>query len=264
MASPAYEKTPVNTVKRLGKERGNYDYKNVHSIVNSSPVVHVSFNPIAADDPFPAVLPMLGVTGSFTSQDADPATSEQDLYIHGYVGSRLMKQSSASGDDQGTPVTVAATLMDGLVLALTPNHHSCNYRSAVVFGYASLVTDEAEKLYALELITNNMIPNLWANCRVPPNKTEMTSTTILRVKISLASAKIRSGGPSEDRHDAKDEALRKRVWTGVVPSWTQWGEPIPAKATLVEEVPEHVESWRALANRDGRVGAYEAAVEKEK
>lgn len=203
---------------------------------------------------------MLGCTGSFSSQDADPATSVQDLYIHGYVSSRLMKQPTA-GDDEGTPVTIAATLMDGLVLALTPNHHSCNYRSAVVFGYATLVTDEAEKLYAMELITNNMIPARWANSRIPPNKTEMTSTSILRIRISHASAKVRDGGPSEDRHDLKDEALKRRVWTGVVPSWTQWGEPIPAKANMVEDTPDHVEHWRAVANRDARMDAYEAAKE---
>jgi nitroimidazol reductase NimA-like FMN-containing flavoprotein (pyridoxamine 5'-phosphate oxidase superfamily) len=205
---------------------------------------------------------MLGVTGSYTSQEADPATSIQDIYIHGYVSSRLMKQSSPR-DEEGTPVTVAATLMDGLVVSLTPNHHSCNYRSAVVFGYAALVTDEAEKMWAMEHITNNMIPDLWAHGRIPPTKAEMSSTSILRVRISSASAKVRSGEPGDDRHDLKDEELRKRVWTGVVPSWTQWGEPIPASTNRVKDTPEFMESWRAVTNKDARVGAYEAAEEKE-
>jgi nitroimidazol reductase NimA-like FMN-containing flavoprotein (pyridoxamine 5'-phosphate oxidase superfamily) len=37
-------------------------------------------------------------------------------------------------------MTVSATFLDGLVLSLTPFHNSCNYRSAVVFGFASVVS----------------------------------------------------------------------------------------------------------------------------
>jgi len=40
--------------------------------------------------------------------------------------------------------------MDGLVLALAPFHNSCNYRSAVAYGYATLVDDADEALYAME------------------------------------------------------------------------------------------------------------------
>ncbi|OCK82243.1 putative FMN binding protein [Lepidopterella palustris CBS 459.81] len=260
-SSGAYDKTVVNTVQRYGKERASYDYKTIHQIIDSTPVLHVSFNPAATtSDPFPAILPMIGCTGSFASPSADPAAGPLDLYIHGYVSSRLMK--SPSTHPSGTPVAVAATLLDGLVLALTPNHHSCNFRSAIAFGYAVLVTEEKEKLYAMQLITDNMLPTRWANSRIPPTKAEMTSTSVLRVSISHASAKVRAGGPGEDRADLKDEELRKRVWTGVVPAWIQWGEPIPAEGNRVNEMPEYVEGWRNGENRDGRVGAYEAAMEK--
>lgn len=47
--------------------------------------------------------------------------------------------------------------MQGVVLALTAFHNSCNYASAVVHGYASVVTDEAERLYALTRITDNLV-----------------------------------------------------------------------------------------------------------
>ena len=248
------------------KSIGVYDYKTIHNIINATPVLHVAFNPAPSSEaePFPAILPMLGCTSSFDSPNADPAAGPLDLYLHGYVSSRLMKQPSApDAAAQGTPVTVAATLMDGLVLALTPNHHSCNYRSVVAFGYAEPVTDEAEKLYAMELITDNMLPARWANSRIPPNRAEMQSTSILRVRIAHASAKVRAGGPGEDRGDLKDEELRKGVWTGVVPSWTQWGDPMPARENRAGEVPEYVEKWRNVQNRDGRVGAYEAAKEAE-
>ncbi len=56
----------------------------------------------------------------------------------------------------------------------------------------------------------------------------MTGTQILKVKIIDASAKVRNGGPGDDRADLKDVELRERVWTGVIPTWTAYGEPIAA------------------------------------
>lgn len=241
---------------------GAYDYGTIHTIIDSTPVLHVSFNPPpdATDSfPFPAILPMIGCTGSFVNPDADPSTTPRDLYLHGYVSSRLMKLPSLSQDQgRGTPVCIAATLLDGLVLALTPNHHSCTYRSVVVYGYANVVTDEAEKLYAMQRITNNMVSDRWDNTRVPPNKVEMTTTTILRVQFESASAKCRTGGPGEDRKDLKDEEVKGRVWTGVVPVWVQWGEPVPAEGNVVEAVPHYLEEWRKAKNEKGREHAFEA------
>ncbi|KAF2183098.1 hypothetical protein K469DRAFT_711058 [Zopfia rhizophila CBS 207.26] len=256
MASQEYPKTAANTVKRYGNDRASYDYKTIHTIINTCPVLHVSF----ADptNPFPAVLPMIGCTGDFTNPSADPNTLPQNIYIHGYVSSRLMKTGSSPDSEEGLPITIAATHLDGLVLALTPNHCSCNFRSAIAFGYATLVTDEAEKTWAMEKITNNMLPTRWENSRIPPTQTEMTSTSILRVKISSASAKVRAGGPGEDRADLKDEALKKRVWTGVVPVWMQWGEPMPGPENKVDEVPGYIEGWRMRANQEGRVEAFKA------
>lgn len=174
------------------------------------------------------------------------------LYLHGYVSSRLIKQD-------GLPICVAATILDGLVLALTPNHHSCNYRSAVVFGKAYILDDEAERLYAMERITNNMLPDRWANSRVPPNKVEMQSTGILRVEIESGSAKVREGGPGEDRNDLKDEAMRQRVWTGVIPTTLQWGEPVAAETNRVKGVPEYVEEWRSATNAEAEEYAKKSA-----
>lgn len=148
--------------------------------------------------------------------------------------------------------------MDGLVLSLTPFHNSCNYRSSIIYGYATLVDDPAEALYAMEKITDNMLPQRWAKSRVPPTPAELKSTSILRVKVASASAKVRTGGPSEDRADLKNEAVRKSVWTGVVPVWPQWGEPIPGNENGVEEVEEYIEKWRVGENTKGKVAAYKA------
>jgi nitroimidazol reductase NimA-like FMN-containing flavoprotein (pyridoxamine 5'-phosphate oxidase superfamily) len=138
--------------------------------------------------------PMIGCTGNFQDQSADPNATEQDVYIHGYVSGRIFR-SGKNAEGEGLPITVAATFLDGLVLSLTPFHNSCNYRSAVVYGYASLVEDKDEALYAMKLITDNLLPGRWDGSRVPPTQAELNSTSILRVRISSASAKIRVGGP---------------------------------------------------------------------
>ncbi|KIW76896.1 hypothetical protein Z517_09340 [Fonsecaea pedrosoi CBS 271.37] len=97
-----------------------------NSIVNSS-VLHVSFAP-NAEDPFPAILPMIGTMGSYEYLSAG-FDEPLDCYLRGYVSSRIMRLATSS--PQGLPASIAATKVDGLVLALTPNVHSYNYRSAI-------------------------------------------------------------------------------------------------------------------------------------
>lgn len=222
-------------------------------------MLHVSF--VDPEHPFPVVLPMLGCTGSFDDQTTDPLTSAQDLYIHGYVSGRIFK-SGKNAQGEGLPITIAATFLDGLVLSLTPFHNSCNYRSAVVYGYATIVEDKEEALYAMEKITDNLLPQRWAKSRVPPTSAELSSTSILKIRIASASAKIRVGGPSEDRADLKNAELVKKTWTGVVPYWGTWGEPVPGKENGASEVEGYIEKWRVEETGRARGYAFEA-VEKE-
>ncbi|KAL1600764.1 hypothetical protein SLS60_007152 [Paraconiothyrium brasiliense] len=230
MASSEYPKTAINKLGRLPK-RGAYDFATVHGIINAAPVLHVSFND--PEQAFPVVLPMLGCTGKFENQGGEVG-EEQDVYIHG--------------------------IMDGLVLALAPFHNSCNYRSAVAYGYSTLVTDEEERLYAMTRITNSLLPDRWENSRNPPTNAELKSTSILRVRIVSASAKVRTGGPSDDRKDLKDETLRGSVWTGVVPCWLQWGEVVEGKDNGAKK-DAGIERWRVQENERNRDGAYKAVEE---
>src|SRR5882672_3050571 len=52
------------------------------------------------------------------------------VYLHGSVGSHYLRQLVS---DQ-IPVSISATLIDGLVLARSAFHHSVNYRSVVLFS----------------------------------------------------------------------------------------------------------------------------------
>lgn len=198
---------------------------------------------------------MICALGSYTNPSAD-LSEVQDLYLHGYVSSRIMNLSRT---EDGLPVCISATHVDGVVLSLTPNSHSYNYRSATVFGHAVPVTDVEEKLYAMRLITNGVVPGRWEGTRIPPNKGELASTSVLRVKIVAGSAKIRTGGPNDDKADLADEDVLDRVWTGVVPVYQTVGEPIASGYNRVTEVPGYIEEWRKEGNEERVEGALEAA-----
>jgi len=201
------------------------------------------------------MIPMIGFMGSFANQSA-PLSERLDLYLHGYVSSRLMRLGGTSPmEEEGFPVTVAATHLDGLVLALTPNHHSYNYRSSILHGFATPVIDLDEKIWAMEKITNSVLADRWNNSRLPPTKTEMTSTQILKVSIVDASAKVRSGPPSDDRADLKDDELRSKTWIGVVPTWTAFGNPVPSPENRLSKIPEHISTFIKKENEVGEKNA---------
>ncbi|PIL34831.1 hypothetical protein GSI_02618 [Ganoderma sinense ZZ0214-1] len=301
-----YEKTPRNKINRLGK-RGVYDYETVHRIIDSSPILHVAFNPVDDPDGFPVVLPMLGCTaaysedntqadsastvpaanaptdsesppdptpaappGAFPSEDddntEDPAdapdidvdnddpSGPRSIYLHGWVSARLLR-----APDSGTRVCISAAHVDGAVLALAPFHNSANYRSAVVFGLAAPVASPRERAFALRRITDNFARGRWARSRGPPTTAELRSTGVLRVDVESASAKVRVGGPSDDRADLADERVRGETWTGVVPMYTVYGEPIAAPLNGVEGVPAYIERWREESNREAERYAVWAA-----
>lgn len=66
---------------------------------------------------------------------------------------------------KGLPINITASRVTGLVLTLTPNSHNYNYVSSTLFGYASLVESEEEKLFAMELITNSVVSERWGHSK---------------------------------------------------------------------------------------------------
>ena len=148
--------------------------------------------------------------------------------------------AALSRGEPGLPLCVAATKVDGFVLSLTPNSHNYNYRSAVLQGFVTIVDDAAEKLWAMELITNSVIPQRYENTRIPPDGAEMQSTRILKMSITAASGKVREGVPEDERKDLKRDDVLDKVWTGVVPVYERLGEPVAGPYNRVKEVPEHV------------------------
>ncbi len=207
--------TPTNktTLKRL-PDRGAFDKATVYAILDEGFICHVGF--VVEGQPF--VIP----TGYGRTGD--------ELYIHGSAASRMLRSI-----EKGVPVCVTVTLVDGLVLARSAFHHSINYRSVVILGTASMVTDEEEKMRALITISENIIPNRWDAVR-PPNASEMKATSVLRLPLVEASAKIRTGPPIDD-----DEDYLLPIWAGVLPFELTARAPVTDPNSKVEAaIPEHV------------------------
>ncbi|KAM0562814.1 hypothetical protein ACHAPJ_001654 [Fusarium lateritium] len=254
-----YPKEAINTVKREN-DRAVYALKTIHHIVNSCQILHVSFN--TPSQPFPVILPMIGQMGSFDRPSAD-ISDPLDLYLHGYVSSRFMNLGRGADAEEGLPVCVAASHVDGLVLALSTFSHSYNYRSTILFGHATLVEDEEERLYAMELITNSVVPDRWRHTRLPPTKAELQSTGILKVKIASGSAKMRTGGPHDDKKDIENESIQDTVWTGVLPIHQTVGDPVAGPYNRVD-VPRYLAEFAKDFNTDNQQYAIDATKEPQK
>ena len=134
---------------------------------------------------------------------------------------------------------MTVTLIDGLVLARSAFHHSMNYRSVVILGKAEMVTDTDEKNKALEAFTEHVVPGRWAEVRWPTDL-ELKATSVLRLPITEASAKIRTGDPIDDEADYSMD-----VWAGVLPLSLVPSKPIPdSRLRNAIDCPDYVTDYR--------------------
>ena len=207
-------KTERTKVKRL-PDRGHYDRETIYPILDEAFICHVGF----VVDGQPYVIP----TGF--------ARIDDDLYIHGSSASRMLRHLS-----QGVDICVTVTLIDGLVLARSAFHHS-------ILGKAQLVEDIAEKNKALEAFTEHVVPGRWADVRWP-TELELKATSVLKLPIEDASAKIRTGDPKDDEEDYAMD-----IWAGVVPISLAAG--IPINDSRLEQgiaAPEYITAYSRNSN----------------
>jgi len=210
-------KTERTKLGRLPK-RGHFERETINSILDEGFICHVGF--VLEGQPY--VIP----TGY--------ARVDDHLYIHGSAASRMLRNLS-----KGVEVCVTVTLIDGLVLARSAFHHSMNYRSVVILGRARLVEEAEEKNRALEALTEHIVPGRWADVRWPTDL-ELKATTVLKLAIDEASAKIRTGGPIDDEEDYAMD-----VWAGVLPL-TLATEPAVDDSRLDDSVepPKYVTDYK--------------------
>lgn len=201
------------TKLRRERDRGRFDRTTVYAILDATPMCHFGY----VIDGKPAVTPTLHW------RDGDM------LYWHGAAASRALQAS------QNAEVCVTVTLFDGLVLARSGFLHSVNYRSVMVFGTAVAVTDTEAKLTHLQTLIDGLFPNRWDSLR-PATSQELNATSVLSLPIEEASAKVRTGGPSDPEKDCEVP-----VWAGVVPIQQVVDAPIPDERLPVNiAAPPHV------------------------
>jgi uncharacterized protein len=197
--------------------RGVYDRETVYRILDEGFLCHIGF--VVDGQPF--VIPT-----SYGRKD-------ERLYIHGSAASRMLRNMQK----EGMPVCITVTLLDGLVLARSVFNHSMNYRSVVVLGKAALVDDPEEKLDALRVLSEHIIPGRWDDAR-QPNDRELKQTSVLRVPIEEFSAKVRVGPPNDDEEDYSFP-----TWAGVLPLEMKPGasinDPLLDSACAVPEYVKH-------------------------
>jgi uncharacterized protein len=194
--APASDRTRV----RREPQRGVYDRAKIDAILDEGLVCHLGF----AAEGQPYVIPTLY------------ARIGDEVYVHGSSASRLLRTLHA-----GVDACLTVTLVDGIVLARSIFNHSINYRSVVVLGRAVAVARAGEKLQALEAFSARLLPGRWADVRAP-TATELKATSILRMPLDEASAKVRAGPPKDDEDD-----YGWPVWAGVIPLALVAGDPVP-------------------------------------
>ena len=203
-------------------QRAVYDRETVYRILDEAFLCHIGF--VLDGQPF--VIPT-----SYGRKDAS-------LYVHGSAASRMLRHLQSG---VGAPVCVTVTLLDGLVLARSVFNHSMNYRSVVILGKATLVDDPEEKLTALRILSEHILPGRWDDAR-QPNSQELKATSVLRVPIEEFSAKVRTGPPIDDEEDYSFP-----TWAGVVPLHTVAGDPIDDERLVPQRTPpEYVRNYSRM------------------
>lgn len=199
----------AKTRVRRAPKRGLYEKEQIYAILDKECTCHISF----VYEGYPVTIPTLY------------GRSGDQVFFHGASVSRMLKTL-----EKGVELCLAVTRVNGLVLARSAFHHSMNYESVVLFGTASLVEGWDEKMEALKVISDHIIPGRWEEVR-GPSEVEMKATKVLAMTIDEGSAKARVGAPSDDKPDYELD-----IWAGVVPVESRFGAVIP-DPVLREGIP---------------------------
>lgn len=205
--APASDRTlpPSDRVRvRRKPDRGRYDRATIDAVLDVALIGHVGY--VIDGQPF--------VTPTAIWRQGDR------VYWHGSSASRMVRATA-----QGIPVCVTVTHVDALVLARSATDHSFDYRSVMLLGRATEVSEESEKAAALEAFIDRIYPGRWAQLR-PATRQELKATTVLVMDIDEASAKVRDIGAHDEPGDE---------------TWPSWGGTFPVRLVVGPALPdEHV------------------------
>lgn len=197
-----YPITARNKAKRM-RERAKYDVETVHALLDAALVCHIAY----VLDNQPYCTPTL-----FWRRD-------NNVIWHGSVGSRMLRAQA-----KGLDVCLTVTFLDSLVLTRGAFHHAVNYRSAMLFGRASLIEDPEEKLFESKQLLENFLPG--RNARVvPATPLELKQASFMKMPIDQAVAKIRAYPASHETSLLRNHP----VWAGEITLETRIREAVPCE-----------------------------------
>lgn len=186
-----------NKVVRGAKREMN-DIENVHAILDAGFLCHVAFHHQGQTMMIPTAYGRL----------------EDNLYLHGSTKNFMLNQIL-----DGQTICISVTHIDGIVLAKSLFHTSVNYRSVVLFGRATLVEDEKERINDMKIITENIVKGRWDEVALG-DENQLKATMVIKFTIETASAKIRNEGP------AGDDEIKDIIWSGHIPLAMKALQPI--------------------------------------
>lgn len=168
----------------------------------------------------PWVVPMLYV------RDGDR------VILHGSTGAGALRHVAA-----GAPAALCVVHLDGLVVAESTFDSSANYRSAVVYGSLTPITDVEGKRAALDVVSEGLLPGRTTEVR-PMDAKEVAATSVMALPITEGDwlVKVRAAGAGEPAEETD-------AWTGVVPLRVVAGEPQPEERATGIPVPASVAAF---------------------
>ena len=214
--SEPLQKTDRSRPRRM-HERGRFDRETANAILDAMPMCHVGY----LIDGKPIVMP------TFQWREGN------HVYWHASSAGRGVRNA------EDNEVCLTVTILDGFVLARSGMHHSANYRSIMLFGKPTRVTDRDAKEAKLKSFVDGLFPGRWDTLR-PINEQEAKATTILSLPIEEGSSKIRTGGAVDDEED-----YELPIWAGVIPVSYSIGEVVPDERNLPGvAMPDHVKALK--------------------
>ncbi len=214
-ATPPSDRTRVRRLPELGV----YERAAIDAVLDEALICHVAY--VDAEGS-PRLIPTIHVRVGDT------------LYFHGSSASQTLRALRG-----GAKVAVAATILDGIRFARSMFEHSMNYRSVIVYGTTTPVTDPKELEIVARSITEHVAQGRGAEARMP-NETELRQTSFLAVALDECSAKISTGQATDP-----DEDYSLDVWAGILPLGISVGTPEPDPLLKPGvDVPDYISRYR--------------------
>jgi uncharacterized protein len=190
--------TDPTLIRRL-PEKAVSDLDTIHQILDEGFVCHVAF----LENGRPVVIPTLY------------ARRENSIILHGSTAAGMTRAVR-----RRSPLSIAVTLVDGVVVARSGFNSSANYRSVVIHGHGRILEGQ-DHIDALDRTVESLIPGRLEELR-RPTEIEIRQTATIEVPLETVSAKVSSGPPEDD-----DADMATPVWAGVIPLKLVAGDPIP-------------------------------------